>query len=251
MSASTRCAIWFFAFAVVIAIPILQLHGTQAASHATRLPAAVVHASPVWALSIAILWGTTSFIRLAQLFTQVTRLRRIWKRATPVCAGPQTHAFLAQSRTAQLCTSPDVDSPCVIGFLSPRLLIAETLFAKLTESELHQIVLHECEHLRRRDDWINFALKMGLAIFPLNPALLFVDRRLSLERELACDAGVIAHSFDPFEYAHCLTRLAEHRLQRHNLALTLAAWSRQSELARRVHTLLKPMRSLSPMYARA
>lgn len=250
-SASTRFAIWSFVFALVTAIPVFQLHATHTTSHATSLRSAVIHASPVWALSIAILWGTISFIRFAQLFIQVIRLRRIWKRATPVCAGPQTQTFLTQSRMAQLCTSPDVDSPCVIGFLSPRLLIPETIFARLTESELHQIVLHECEHLRRSDDWINFAQKIGLAIFPLNPALLFVDRRLSLERELACDAGVISHTFAPFEYAHCLTRLAEHRLQTRNLALTLSAWSRQSELARRVHTLLKPMRSLSPIYARA
>jgi beta-lactamase regulating signal transducer with metallopeptidase domain len=250
-SASTRFAIWSFTFALVIAIPFLQLRGVPTISNPIAIPAAVVHASPVWALVIAALWGMISFIRLAQLLIQVTRVHRIWKRAAPVASTPETQAVLTQSRSAQLCTSSDVDSPCVIGFLSPRLLVPQTLFYRLIESELHQIVLHECEHLRRRDDWINFAQKVALALFPLNPALLFVERRLSLERELACDAGVISRTSAPFDYARCLTRLAEHHLQTRNLALALSAWSRQSELARRVHTLLKPMRSLSPVYARA
>ena len=156
----------------------------------------------------------------------------------------------AAGAPSRLCTSTDVDSPSVIGFFSPRLLIPEWLFAKLAPSDLQQIVLHECEHLRRRDDWINLLQKVGVALFPLNPALLWVDRRLSLERELACDAGVVASTTAPFEYAHCLTRLAEHRLHRRSVALSLSAWSRQSELARRVHHLLRPAHNMSPLHAR-
>ena len=250
-SASTRFAIWSFTFALVIAIPFLQLRSAPTISNPIAIPTALVHASPIWALAIAALWGAITFIRLGQLLIQIARVRCIWKRATPVVAAPETKALLTQSRTAQLCISDDVDSPCVIGFLTPRLLIPQTLFNRLTESELRQIVLHECEHLRRRDDWINLAQKTALALFPLNPALLFVERRLSLERELACDAGVISRTCAPFDYARCLTRLAEHHLETRSFALALSAWSRQSELARRVHTLLKPMRSLSPMYARA
>ena len=143
----------------------------------------------------------------------------------------------------------------MIGFFSPRLLIPEALYARLTETELRQIVLHECEHLRRRDDWMNLLQKIGLVLFPLNPALLWVDRRLSLERELACDAGVVAATGAPFDYAHCLTRLAEHRFVTRRIALALSAWSRGSrgeaspELVRRVHRLLRPMAAMSPVYA--
>jgi hypothetical protein len=180
------------------------------------------------------------------------RLRRVWRRARPVAVAGDIFASLqACRRRAELCTSDLVDSPSVIGFFAPRLLIPEGLFAKLTEPELRQIVLHECEHLRRRDDWINLLQKVILALFPLNPALLWVDRRLSLERELACDAGVVASTSAPFDYANCLTRLAEHRIHCRKVALSLAAWSRQSELARRVHSLLRPMRRMSSLQATA
>jgi beta-lactamase regulating signal transducer with metallopeptidase domain len=248
-SPAARFAIWGVAFALVIAIPLLHLR-VQAVqtSHASS---AAVHLGAAWGFAIAGVWGVLMMARAAQLLVQAVRLRRIWKRATPVVVESEVLSILQNSRrSAELCTSTDVDSPSVIGFFSPRLLLPEWLLAKLTQSELRQIVLHECQHLNRYDDWMNLLQKVGLVLFPLNPALLWVDRRLGLERELACDAGVVAATAQPFDYAHCLTRLAEHRLRCRRVALALSAWSRQSELARRVHSLLRPVRTMSPLQAR-
>ena len=94
-------------------------------------------------------------------------------------------------------------------------------------------------HLRRRDDWFNLLQKIGLVLFPLNPALAWIERRLCFERELACDDAVLECTRAPKAYAKCLTQLAEQRLHRRALSLTLGAWERQSELARRVHSILQ------------
>ena len=248
-SPSIRFAIWAVAFALVIAIPLLHLR--VLAVQPSSAPSAVIHLGAVWGFAIAGIWGVLMAARAAQLVVQAIRVRRIWKRAKPIVVEPEILALLQNGkRYAELCTSADVDSPSVIGFFSPRLLMPEWLLAKLTQQELRQIVLHECQHLNRYDDWMNLLQKIGLVLFPLNPALLWVDRRLSLERELACDAGVVASTAAPFDYAHCLTRLAEHRLRSRTVALALSAWSRQSELARRVHSLLRPMRTMSPLQAR-
>ncbi len=250
LGAAIRFAIWSLTFALAATLPLLHLQ--IPAISAAQSHTAPIHLSSAWGTAIAAIWAIAMFARLAQLLIQATRLHRIWKRSTPVAGGELAHALLNRGkRPTQLCTSPDIDVPCVIGFRSPRLLIPDWLFAKVTDTELHQIILHEWEHLRRRDDWMNLLQKIGLVLFPLNPALLWVDRRLSLERELACDAGVVACTAAPFDYAHCLTRLAEHRLHRRTLALSLSAWSRQSELARRIHTLLRPIGTMSPVQARA
>jgi hypothetical protein len=55
----------------------------------------------------------------------------------------------------------------------------------------------------------------------------------------------------PLDYARCLTRLAERRMSYRKVALALSAWSGRSELARRVYSLLQPMRTMSPLQARA
>lgn len=250
VNATVRFAVWGFAFALAVAMPLLHL---PAASILGPHKAIVtVHLGAGWGVAIAAIWAIFMLVRGAQLLMHTIHLRRIWRRAQPVPVEGAIHGLLERSgrRTIDLCTSTDVDSPSVIGFLSPRLLIPEWLFAKLSPLELQQIVLHECEHLRRSDDWINLLQKVGLTLFPLNPALLWLDRRLSLERELACDAGVVSSTAARFDYAHCLTRLAEHRLHRRSIALTLSAWSRQSELAQRVHQLLRPARKMSPLQAR-
>lgn len=250
VSASARFAVWGLVFALVIAIPLL--HPEIIAARQPYAPPGAIHLGGGWSLAISGIWATLTLLRASQLWMQAARLHRIWHNARPAVADPETLALLRdRGRSAQLCSSADVDSPCVIGFFSPRLLIPERLHPTLAETDLRQIVLHECEHLRREDDWINLLQKIGMALFPLNPALLWVDRRLSLERELACDAGVVASTGAPFDYARCLTRLAEHRLFGRSVGLSLSAWSRQPELTQRVLRLLRPMREMSSFHAKA
>jgi beta-lactamase regulating signal transducer with metallopeptidase domain len=250
VSAAVRFVVWGFAFTLAATMPLF--HPSTVSVLRTGAAPAMVHLGAAWGFLIAATWAILMLVRGGQLLMHTIHLHRIWRQARPVPVEDAIRAFLQRSgrRTVQLCASGDVDSPSVIGFFSPRLLIPEWLFAKLAPSELQQIVLHECEHLRRGDDWINLLQKFALMLFPLNPTLLWLDRRLSFERELACDAGVVSSTSAPFDYAHCLTRLAEHRLHRRSIALTLSAWGRQSELTRRVHQLLRPARNMSPLGAR-
>ena len=235
-SSAARFAVWGLAFGLVLALPMLHVDERPS----TVASNSVVHLGADCGVIIGGLWFALLVFRATQLSVQGVRLRRIWKGAQPVVATDEVLTLLHRCRRpAELCTSTDVDSPSVLGFFSPRLLIPEALFAALTPGELRHLVLHECEHLRRRDDWANLLQKVGLVLFPLNPALLWIDHRLSFERELACDAGVVAATAEPILYASCLTRVAEHRMERRPVALAMAALERKSQLARRVHSLLR------------
>jgi bla regulator protein blaR1 len=191
-----------------------------------------------WSFVIAGVWLAASLTRGVKLAMSAVRLRGIWKRAE-VVEGCDEVLLAAGFDGVQICTSSEVDRPSVIGFFSPRILIPRDLFAQLTTAEFGQIVLHEIGHLRRADDWINLLQKLSLVVFPLNPVLMWIERRLCLERELACDDEVLRLTKAPKAYATCLTNLAEHRLGRRAAALSLGAWERQSELARRVQSILR------------
>jgi beta-lactamase regulating signal transducer with metallopeptidase domain len=243
-----RFAVWAVTFMVLLATPLLNLQ--THASPSGPLTAGI-RLSVTWEYAIAILWAVLMAGRAVQLAVHLSRVRCTWKRATPIAVDANIAKLLQGSgRSVELCTSADIDSPSVIGFWSPRLLVPEWLLAKLTPDDMGQIVLHELEHLRRRDDWLNLLQKVGLVLFPLNPGLLWVDRKLAVERELACDASVVASTTQPLEYARCLARLAEHRSQYRKLALCLAAWGRQSELGRRVLSLVQPASTWSSRQAR-
>jgi hypothetical protein len=151
----------------------------------------------------------------------------------------------------EVCTTTALQRPSVIGFFKPRILIPDWLFARLTAGELQQIVLHEAEHLRRHDDWTNLLQKLGLVLFPLNPALVWIERRLCREREMACDDGVIEITHAPRAYAACLASLAERGLERRAEALSLGAWQRRPELVHRVHSILRRKRTLGAVGTRA
>jgi beta-lactamase regulating signal transducer with metallopeptidase domain len=262
IAAAQRFVLWATAFALVAGLPFLPsfLRGSASspahASAGASASAAWFQLDARWALGLAALWLTASFLRAAALAANSLRLRSLWRSATPVAADAQLLALLAAAsparRPAALCTTRDLDRPSVIGFFAPRILIPEWLFARLTQDELKHVLLHEAEHLRRRDDWINLLQKFALVLFPLNPALLWIERRLCREREMACDEGVVRRTQAPHAYAASLATLAQRSLERRRAhALSLGAFERRSELVHRVSSLLARKPALHPFAARA
>jgi hypothetical protein len=247
-TAAVRFAIWTAVFAVLAVLPLVHAYWTNSGS---GMPdrGAVLHLDARWSVAIAASWLIVSLVRGVKLAVSAVRLHEIWKRAVLVEACDEV-LLAAGFRGVQVCTSKDVDRPSVIGFFSPRILIPEELFGRLTTAEFGQIVLHEVGHLRRADDWINLLQKVSLVAVPLNPVLIWIERRLCLERELACDDDVLRLTKAPKAYATCLTNLAEHRLGRRAAALSLGAWERRSELARRVHRILRGGQGMGRVQAR-
>jgi hypothetical protein len=192
-------------------------------------------------------WVVASLARAITLAVAGFRVRALWRRATPV----EIQVPRIESREAQVCVSDEVDRPSVIGFFAPKILIPRWLLERLTPAELEQIVLHEAGHLGRADDWLNLAQKIALVVFPLNPALAWVERRLCFERELACDERVLRTTGAPKTYAACLASLAEHRMTRPTMALSLGALGRESELGQRVGRILRFGDWMRPAHARA
>ncbi|MGB6746340.1 MAG: M56 family metallopeptidase [Terracidiphilus sp.] len=278
VSATHRFAAWAAGFGVVACLPALPLLARLVAGFAggaaESAPAAATSASHPWlqfdvrwSLAIAGLWLALSAYRAAGLVIHSFRLRRLWRSAKPVedgFASSIASALLEERSKAgrskvEICTTGELDRPSVIGFFAPRILIPDWLLGRLTREELEQVILHESEHLRRCDDWTNLIQKLCLVVFPLNPALAWMERRLSREREMACDEGVVRVTGAPRAYAACLASLAERGLEnnaanmlaRRAEALSLGAFERRPELVHRVHSILFGQKMLRPLAGRA
>jgi bla regulator protein blaR1 len=248
LSAAARSVIWLNVFILLALLHFVPAFagrsGVLAAGHLSP-----VHLDQRWSFVLAGVWAALSLARAVQLVVGAIHLRRLGRRAVPVPVNAELQSLLsgtAGARTAQLCASDEVARPSVLGFFRPRILVPPELLEALSPGELQQVVLHEMEHLHRADDWTNLLQKMGLVLFPLNPVLLWVDRRLSAERELACDDRVMRSSAGRKAYALCLTHLAEYSILRRSFSLVLGAWERRPELVRRVQRILsQPARSMS------
>src|SRR5208282_5537471 len=112
---------------------------------------------------------------------------------------------------------------------------------------LNVVLLHEFAHLRRWDDWTNLIQKMVRALFFFHPAVWWIENRLAVEREMACDDAVLAETANPHGYASCLVSLLEksvaHRLSDKPLSdkpwsMAQAAVHRAREAALRLAQIL-------------
>lgn len=260
VSPAHRFALWSGAFAALLGVslfPLLGWHPGSAGTAAFAADSALTHPwlalDARWSVVLAALWIIASCARAAELAADLIRLRKLWMTAVPVesrASFDGTFSALTGSRKFEICTTTELDRPSVIGFMAPRILIPDWLYERLTPGELEQIVLHESTHLKRRDDWTNLLQKICLVLFPLNPALWFIEQRLTREREMACDEAVVRITQSPRAYAACLASLAERGLRRRAEALSLGAWRRRPELVSRVQSILRSRKTLHPALAR-
>jgi len=241
ITAAARSIVWSGVFLLLVLFPFVgMVGGSGAMGRGVGL-----HVDVRWAWALVGGWALLGLVRAAQLVRSAVHLRGISRRAVAVTLVDDLEKVgvacegVSSRRGVELCVSDEVSVPSVVGFFAPRILLPPGLLASMSGAELQQIVLHEMEHLRRWDDWTNLLQKVGLVMFPLNPALLWVERRLCRERELACDDGVLRATGARKAYAICLANLAEQSMIRRGVSLALGAWERQSELARRIHRILR------------
>jgi beta-lactamase regulating signal transducer with metallopeptidase domain len=67
---------------------------------------------------------------------------------------------------------------------------------------------HEWAHVQRRDDIFNVLHVLVRLIGGWHPALWWIERRLHVEREIACDEVTVAFTGSPKSYAECLVKLS-------------------------------------------
>jgi hypothetical protein len=118
------------------------------------------------------------------------------------------------------------------------IVIPAWALRELAPEELNVILLHEFAHLRRWDDWTNLLQRTVRAVFLFHPAVWWIEKRLTLEREMACDDAVLAATANPRGYAKCLIALLEKSFARRGWAMAQAAVHRAREASLRLAQIL-------------
>jgi beta-lactamase regulating signal transducer with metallopeptidase domain len=245
-TSADRFAVWFSALSAIAVLTWLDgAFGLLAESHAaafSRNAAVTVPAS--WAIYLFAAWAGISAVTLGRVGLSLWNLHTLRQSLTPV-EGKQLDDIVRETlerqprnRIAVLCTSDRVNVPTAVGFVKPAVVIPAWLMNELSTEELNQIVLHELAHLRRWDDWTNLAQKIVKALFFFHPAVWWIEKKISLEREMACDDVVLAESASPQSYAACLVHLAEKSVLRRSIALAQAAVGRVRQTSLRVAQIL-------------
>jgi beta-lactamase regulating signal transducer with metallopeptidase domain len=242
----TSFAVWFSTLLATAILPLFNLHSESGAIAGTGHALVTVSAS--WAWYIFLVWAVLGLAGLVRVAVATLQIRSLRAEAMPV----DMNGFPAdvrtliedfqQSRPVSLLISNRLEVPTAIGFRKPAIILPAWLLESTPAEELKYILLHELAHLSRRDDWTNLAQKILKALLFFLPSVWWIERKLSMDREVACDDAVLARSGTPSGYAECLTRVAERSFLRRQLALAQAAVGRMRQLTVRVAMILDPDR---------
>lgn len=242
-NSGTRFVIWYSVLLAIVIFPVLD----------TAIPvrnkvgvAAEITIPTSWASYFFAAWALVASISLFRMVAGLWQVRKL-RRSAP--ANDATSALLRSTardfpvgRPVEIGISDKVSVPTALGFFRPIILVPRWA-GELPEAELRAVLLHEMAHLRRRDDWTNLLQRFLGALLFFHPAVWWIQRRLSLEREMACDDLVLGTTKDPKTYAQCLVAMAERSLVRRGLALAQAAVGRLRQTSQRVAQILNPRRS--------
>lgn len=96
-------------------------------------------------------------------------------------------------------------SPSITGIFNPTLILPEYIFS-LSEKNQSYIIMHECEHYRKRDIWIKYLIKILTCLYWWNPIIYYLGKKLDLTMELSTDYLVISKMDrrKKIEYTECL-----------------------------------------------
>ena len=143
---------------------------------------------------------------------EVINLRQ-WIRMTKQCDDDATLELVARAaklvgtRVPEVRVTSAAVCPLVVGFLKPKLVLSVEFPIQASPGTL-AILVHECEHIRRRDNVWNLLGRLGVVVYWWNPALRRLIRVMDRMCERACDDRAIETTGALREYAFALVDIA-------------------------------------------
>ena len=196
-NSNTRFAVWF---AALLGIAMLLLFDNWASSGAGMAQRSEITMPGSWAFYIFAAWLLMAAAGLFRVGLGFWHLRRLRETCVPVDVATldpvlgNTLKDFDCPRPVRLCVSDRLRVPTAMGFTKAMVVIPSWTMEELSAAELNTILLHELAHQRRRDDWTNLVQKILGAFLFFHPAVWWIEKKLALEREMACDDLVPANT---------------------------------------------------------
>jgi bla regulator protein BlaR1 len=108
---------------------------------------------------------------------------------------------------ASRLTSASCVVPVTVGVLHPRVILPENS-RDWPQAQLDAVLMHEREHVHRRDPLFQWLALFNRSIFWFHPLSWWLERKLAGLAEEACDAAVLSQGHDPQQYSEYLLDLA-------------------------------------------
>lgn len=145
-------------------------------------------------------WGLLVLLGAARLLVRQRHADRVLRRWSRPADDRSRIAFARIGRTHPgadqigLRASPLLRSPVATGIFRPIIYLPTDLGAHLSAAQLRFVLLHEVEHVRRRDVTLEALTRTLQLAFFFHPGVWIASAALSRWREYACDEAALAHA---------------------------------------------------------
>lgn len=144
------------------------------------------------------IWISGAMLALLGLAIRAFQTRQLASRTVPATDARLLMAFHAivpeLRRNISLRMTAAVDVPTLANCFRPQIWIPLGWLGRLTADEMRHVLLHELGHARRRDLWVQWLFALVQSVHWFNPLVWLAARCARLDREMACDAWVLARS---------------------------------------------------------
>jgi len=179
---------------------------------------------PVWI--VPTLWLTGFLLGMTKLALSAIGLIR-WRK----------HSTFMETTTdgVEIRGLDRLSGPVAAGVFRKTIFVP-TGWAQWDDSTRETVLLHELAHHRRHDPLVRWIAAVAVAVHWFNPLVHWMNRRLALQCEHACDRRVIDTGIRADRYAEMLCRFAARgRMNASGLAM-----AETSSLEARVRHLMSP-----------
>ena len=112
----------------------------------------------------------------------------------------RVRSWLLLKQDVDILVSANVTEAGLWGIWKPTVLLPEEAACRLSDEELEAVMLHELLHVERRDNLAVILQRAIMALLWFYPLAWLIDRKLSEERERACDEEVLRLRQSPEAY---------------------------------------------------
>ncbi len=165
-----------------------------------------------WVELVFALWTLGIFLFLIRSLSAARFLTKLEKESKPASEHirrkfVELRAVICPQRKVVLLQSSLVNSAFTWGIIRPRIVLPHSV-SEWSSVDLEMVLMHELEHVRRKDALAVLISRIFLALNWVNPLAWIAVRKSVQLREEACDRSVLQSGYPGQSYAEMLFRQA-------------------------------------------
>ena len=152
----------------------------------------------IWPAVVLIVYGTGTLILFARLVLGWLAMQRI----------RSTHIEISGLTGLAICESSMVNAPMTIGVLFSQVILPVS-WRSWPEDKLRAVLAHECSHVRGHDPLFIFLARVNCCLFWFHPVAWWLQKKLMVTAELACDDAGLRATGNQRRYAEILLEISD------------------------------------------